>query len=138
MSKFPNVFILGTLLVALMLIYALVSGLKPQEKFKEQTVESTYIPKDKLIVYQGSTLPDKPPNAVIFDNDVNLPTIDGKPNSMHSMFLFAANKCSPECCSYSPFSCDRGCVCMTEDQIKFVSSRGNNSAGTKCYGQSEY
>ena len=42
------------------------------------------------------------------------------------MFMFAYNQCRPECCP-STYSCDKGCVCTTEQQRKFIGvTRGNN------------
>src|SRR5258706_5430611 len=29
----------------------------------------------------------------------------------HSMFYFEKYDCRPECCPFSPYSCDHGCVC---------------------------
>ena len=54
-----------------------------------------------------------------------LPPVDGNPESRRKMFMFAYNKCSPECCP-STYSCDRGCICTTEQQRKFINTRGNN------------
>jgi len=43
-----------------------------------------------------------------------------------SMFMFAKNKASPECCP-STYSTDQGCVCTTPQQRKFIGEqRGNN------------
>ena len=46
------------------------------------------------------------------------------------MFIFAYNKCSPECCP-STYSCDKGCVCTTKQQRKFINTRGNNRSNLK-------
>lgn len=43
-----------------------------------------------------------------------------------SMFLYAKNHASPECCP-SAYSTSAGCVCITPEQQKFVAQRrGNN------------
>jgi hypothetical protein len=34
-------------------------------------------------------------------------------------------KCSPECCP-SLFSCDNGCICMSNETNNLISNRGNN------------
>lgn len=57
-------------------------------------------------------------------NDKNLPPIDGK-KGQKKMFMLANNKCSLECCP-STFSCDKGCVCMNQDQRDFINLRGKN------------
>jgi hypothetical protein len=41
------------------------------------------------------------------------------------LFQFQDNKMSADCCP-SPFSGDRGCVCLTDKQIADFSSRGGN------------
>lgn len=43
------------------------------------------------------------------------------------LFQFQSNRVSAGCCP-SPFSSDRGCVCLTDDQIKQFESRGGNRA----------
>lgn len=105
---------------------------------KESFTSDKYalIPKDKLMVYQGNTLPDKGSGSPILDQHESLPTVDGKPDSSRSMFMLAYNKCDPSCCP-STYSCSGGCVCMTKDQQKFVGTRGANNAGNKCSGPSE-
>lgn len=50
--------------------------------------------------------------------------VDGK-DGPKDMFLFAANKASPECCP-STYSTSTGCICTTESQRNFINSRGNN------------
>jgi hypothetical protein len=41
------------------------------------------------------------------------------------LFQFEGNRMSADCCP-SPFSGDRGCVCLTDKQIALFSSRGGN------------
>lgn len=55
------------------------------------------------------------------------PTVDGKPNSVKKMFMFAHNKSSLACCP-STFSDDRGCVCTTNEQRNMISNRGGNKS----------
>lgn len=43
----------------------------------------------------------------------------------NKLFEFQNNKISADCCP-SPFSTDRGCVCLTPDQIKRFETRGGN------------
>lgn len=104
------------------------------EKFSSD--KYTLIPKDKLVVYQGNTLPDKASGGPVLDQDNSLPTVDGTSDSARSMFMMAFNQCDPSCCP-STYSCSGGCVCMTKDQVNFVGTRGSNNKGTKCSGPSE-
>ena len=57
------------------------------------------------------------------DND-HLSSIDGV-DKRKKMFMFTYNQCRPECCP-STYSCDKGCVCTTKQQRKFINTRGNN------------
>ena len=50
-------------------------------------------------------------------------------NNQSNMFMFANNQCKPECCP-STYSCSGGCICATEKQNNFLTSRGNNNDGT--------
>lgn len=43
------------------------------------------------------------------------------------LFHLQDNRVSADCCP-SPFSSDRGCVCLTDSQIKEFESRGGNRA----------
>jgi len=71
----------------------------------------------KIFVPQGTPLPLK--NEMIYSE---LP--------QDSMFLFAKSYSHPSCCP-STYSTDRGCICTTPEQRKFVGEqRGNN----KTYG----
>lgn len=41
------------------------------------------------------------------------------------LFQFGNNRMSADCCP-SPFSGDRGCVCLTDAQVSLFASRGGN------------
>jgi len=43
----------------------------------------------------------------------------------NELFQFESNKMSADCCP-SPFSGDRGCVCLTDKQVSDFASRGGN------------
>jgi hypothetical protein len=43
----------------------------------------------------------------------------------NELFQFENNKMSADCCP-SPFSGDRGCICLTDKQVSEFSSRGGN------------
>ena len=45
------------------------------------------------------------------------------------LFQFEGNRMSADCCP-SPFSGDRGCVCLTDKQLALFSSRGGNRSTT--------
>ena len=78
---------------------------------KPPCVETTK--QGKFVVFQGTPLPLK--NEMIFSE---LPS--------DSMFIFANNYASPECCP-ATFSTDRGCVCTTSQQRRLIGqTRGGN------------
>lgn len=45
-----------------------------------------------------------------------------------SIHFFSENMCSPKCCGKSNYSCNSGCVCLSESQQKALAHRGNNAA----------
>lgn len=51
--------------------------------------------------------------------------VDGTPGSPKSMFMFSKNAMSTSCCP-SQYTSDMGCVCLTEEQKKWMSGRGDN------------
>lgn len=56
--------------------------------------------------------------------------VSEKPYEMandQELFQFEGNRVSADCCP-SPFSGDRGCVCLTDKQIKEFATRGGNRA----------
>lgn len=56
--------------------------------------------------------------------------VSEKPYEMandQELFQFEGNRMSADCCP-SPFSGDRGCVCLTDADIKLFSTRGGNRA----------
>lgn len=57
------------------------------------------------------------------------PPVDGKSKNYKKMFFFTYNKCSPKCCP-SSYSCDKGCVCLNQDQRDYINSRGKNRIPT--------
>ena len=52
----------------------------------------------------------------------------GGPVPPKGLFLFTDNQFKPECC-YEPqqYSSSTGCACISEDQMKYISSRGGNN-----------
>ena len=56
--------------------------------------------------------------------------VSAKPYEMandQELFQFEGNRMSPDCCP-SPFSSDRGCICLTDAQISEFGKRGGNRA----------
>lgn len=45
-----------------------------------------------------------------------------------SMHFFANNQCSPSCCMHSNYSCNSGCVCLSDAQRDALTTRGNNAS----------
>lgn len=71
-------------------------------------VKLTY---EGFTTYQGHMIPLETPAAPLNHAD-------------QSMFIFANNKCDPSCCP-SPYSCDKGCVCLTDEQKNLMSGPGS-------------
>lgn len=85
----------------------------------------------KMEVHQGVSGPVKYKKHIP-DDDETKPSIDGDEKSLKSLSMVAYNRCAPECCIDSPYSCDRGCVCLTNKQYKFLGARGNNHNPISC------
>ena len=141
-----NYFLIAILLVFFMLLYVYASKAIPQQSVNNKNLEKFYgqvsntlQDPSKLVVIQGSTIPDTMPTSVKWDEYGALPSVDGSDTAPKSMFMFAYNKCSPSCCNKgSPYSCANGCVCMTDNQFNFLGQRGNNSKAQKCELPNEY
>jgi hypothetical protein len=89
-------------------------------KFNTNTLMN---PKD-VVVYQGHGGPLNDPianeNAYGYEHDPDKPLVPGAgPDGPRSLFPFAFNKCAPECCPESSYSCSGGCVCLTDQQKKY-------------------
>jgi hypothetical protein len=136
---FGNYFLILLLIVFFMLLYVYVGDnvrvVKPErEAFSTEHDKNTLVPLDKVAYIQGNGVPDKPFNKIVFDQtDPSMNSVDGSDGTPKSMFMFAYNKCDPKCCGHSPFSCSGGCVCLTEEQKRFMSNRGYNNKYNKCY-----
>lgn len=76
--------------------------------------------------YQGFSAPLTNQLTNVMDVGNDAPHVDGKDTSPRDLFMFAHNQCKPECCP-SAFSCSGGCVCVTKNQKRLMSYRGNNS-----------
>jgi hypothetical protein len=139
---FGSYFLILVLIVFFMLLYVYVGGASvyastipvlpsSRERFAEKNNE--LLPVDKIAIIQGNAVPDKNPGKITFDqNDPSTQPVDGTKNTPKSMFVFAYNKCDAKCCGDSPYSCSGGCVCLTDEQKKFLSNRGSNNRQNKC------
>lgn len=83
--------------------------------------DSSLISDDQLFSYLGSQGPLK----MRLSDQAKLmgPPIDGVKGSPEKYFMFANNITSPACCP-STFSTSTGCVCTTQNQRDYISSRG--------------
>lgn len=89
-----------------------------------------FLDQDKVFFYQGYGMPSSQPlgpGPFSYDDKdgARKPFVDGRQGSPQSMAMFSYNKCAPECCP-SPYSCDRGCVCLTDEQKELLVGRGAN------------
>lgn len=97
------------------------------EKYSEKTNKENLnelIPSKKLAVYQGVTANNVPLQPIDFEADETKPSVDGSPSGPRSLFMFAYNKVSPECClgkQNSGYSTNGGCVCITDKQKQYFS-----------------
>ena len=97
--------------------------LKPEGKSNWRHEPSDLPLLDNNVLYQGNQLPLNVSNKYYFDDNESAPNVDGEKGSPKSLFMFSNNECRPECCP-STYSCDKGCVCTTEQQRKFINNRG--------------
>ena len=65
----------------------------------------------------GSSVPLKSTETELSSDHKTYPSVDGV-GDKNSMFMFAYNKASPECCP-SSYSTSTGCVCSTDNQIDY-------------------
>jgi len=82
------------------------------------------IPKKELAVFQGVSANNTPLQSISFEDDEMKPSVDGSPNGPKSLFMFAYNKVSPECClgeRSGGYSTNGGCVCITDKQKQYFS-----------------
>ena len=112
-SFFKNkINMLVMLVIAFLILYFIATGFLRVEKYEDLlSYQNTLIPKDKLIVIQGNGVPD-------------VPIKPSDPDTTDTLFNFAYNKCSLECCKNSEYSCNGGCVCLTPEQLNMNKSSG--------------
>ena len=76
--------------------------------------------KDDLCVYQGVESPLECKKTIYSGMGPSITGVDGDDQNM---FMLYRNKSSPDCCP-STFSTSTGCVCTTQQQRDYISSRG--------------
>ena len=81
------------------------------------------------LVTQGSSVPLQSVDPPLSGEHSTFPSVDGVSNK-NSMFMFAYNKSSPDCCP-STYTTSTGCVCTNSDQRKYLNNRGNNRSNSR-------
>jgi hypothetical protein len=128
-------FFVAALLAGLFLRYAVnPSPAKPTKEGKQSVNKETFMQREtgsplEMQAVEGATgvqgYSGTPPLLGSEPKPVPL-----EPYNMandQELFQFEGNKVSADCCP-SPFSTDRGCVCLTDKQIQEFASRGGNRA----------
>ena len=85
-------------------MYVKIDTKSPLDMMKYEKFSQDLLPKDKIIVIQGNGIPNTP--------------FTEASNMKDTMFPYAYNKCKLECCKNSEYSCNGGCVCLTDEQRK--------------------
>jgi hypothetical protein len=124
------VFFVAALLAGLFLRMSTPPAAKPKEG--EQTKE-----KETFMQRERGMPTDMQPVAGVSPAEAKSPILGMEPKPVplepynmandQELFQFEGNKVSADCCP-SPFSTDRGCVCLTDKQINEFASRGGNRA----------
>lgn len=114
--------------ILLLFIVAIIPFLtQTSENYSEVTNENNLnelIPQQKLAVFQGVSANNIPLKSMEFEDDETKPSVDGSSNGPKSLFMFAYNKVSPQCClgeRSGGYSTSGGCVCITDKQKQYFS-----------------
>ena len=91
----------------------------------DKFMENNIVDNNDLVTYFGFQIP---PTYVSSQDILKGPTVDGTDKSPQKLTMFANNKTSLNCCGESPFMTSTGCVCLTDNQRKFIQSRGFNKS----------
>jgi hypothetical protein len=98
-----------------------------------KTEKKMYPLNDKLVYTpQGTPNNLRPTDTVPAVYPASDLSVDGTKKSPTSLFMFANNQCRPDCCP-STYSCGGGCVCVTQEQMNYISNRGNNNTGVQSF-----
>lgn len=79
------------------------------------------------LVPQGNSVPINIRDSPVSSEHQYYPSVDGSSNDKRSMFMFAYNKSSPDCCP-STYTTSNGCVCTNVQQRKYLNQRGLNNS----------
>jgi hypothetical protein len=142
-SSMGNLFVIFVLLLFFLILYSSFDLSSGRETFAQQQcpsekagmgrkLDDQLLDPERMEIYQGVSIPNKYKPTKTDVSDPAAPSIDGEPDSLRSMNMFSFNKCAPECCLESPYSCDRGCVCITPKQYQFLDKRGDNRQPNAC------
>lgn len=96
----------------------IVNTMMNTEGYKNISDDFILLPK---LVLQGLSYPLEPEPPISITN-TNGPPIDGDNDSPKNMFILSHNKCSLDCCP-SIYTCDKGCVCLSDRQKKYISNK---------------
>jgi hypothetical protein len=113
------------LLLLIMTIYLLTSYWMASETFSGGKSTLVGLPLGPIGVNDQNKIMD-PQGSNNYEHNPDLSTVDGTKEGPRSMAMFGYNRVAPECCP-SEYTGNGGCVCETENQRKFRSSRGLNN-----------
>ena len=99
-----------------------------EEYWMKSPDNSELVSNEQLFTYLGSQGPLK--MALSDQAALTGPSITGKEGSPTKMSIFANNQASLSCCP-STYSTSTGCICTTEDQRRFINSRGVPGSDSK-------
>ena len=124
------VFFVGALLAGLFLQMSAPPAAKPKEG--DQTKE-----KETFMQRERGMPVDMQPAAGVSPAEAKSPILGMEPKPVplepynmandQELFQFDGNRVSADCCP-SPFATDRGCVCLTDEQIRVLAARGGSRA----------
>ncbi len=126
------VLFLAALLAGLFVRYASASPIKKTEDSDSESEKETFAQREVGMPLDMQAVTG---SVGVSGYDGTPPLLGSEPKAVperpydmandNELFQFQDNKMSADCCP-SPFSGDRGCVCLTDKQIADFSSRGGN------------
>jgi hypothetical protein len=122
-------FVLKAMNITSLIVLTLVALIHTTQTFEKYTENNKnklndLIPKKELAVFQGVSANNTQLQSLQFEDDEMKPSVDGSKDGPKSLFMFAYNKVSPECClgnNSSGYSTNGGCVCITDKQKQYFS-----------------
>lgn len=90
----------------------------------EKTLINQLMKPGSVVYYQGTQVPAMfelaPPPADDEKTAQDKPVVSCGKDAPRALTTFAFNRCDPNCCSTSPYSCSGGCVCIPEEQRQLL------------------